>query len=119
MFRTRGSWVDYGFENTLYMGDAIPYYMPNIGPDSFTAFLGGKLAFMDEGTSWAEPFLEDLSGYDPVLREDNEWWRFMCELIDRVCEVVEEIFWWESQTFTMEGTLVATIGNSETSEKLP
>lgn len=84
--------VELGFENTLYMGDAIPYYMPNIGPDSFTAFLGGKLVFKDEGTSWAEPFLEDLSGYDPVLREDNNWWKFMCDLIDRVCEVAEGNF---------------------------
>ncbi|MBS7267265.1 MAG: hypothetical protein KIH10_00305 [Candidatus Freyarchaeota archaeon] len=103
--------VELGFENTLYMGDAIPYYMPNIGPDSFTAFLGGKLVFMDEGTSWAEPFLEDLSGYEPVLREDNEWWRFMCELIDRICEVAEGNFLVGIPDLHYGGdSLVATIG---------
>ncbi|MFB0562501.1 MAG: hypothetical protein ACETWM_14945 [Candidatus Lokiarchaeia archaeon] len=84
--------IELTFENTLYLGDAIPYYMPNIGPDSFTAFLGANLVFKDEGTTWAEPFLDDLSSYDPVLNEDNKWWRFMVDLIDAICEVSEGNF---------------------------
>lgn len=67
------------FENTLFLGDAIPFYWPNLGPDSFTAFLGAHLVFKSEETSWARPFVEDPSRYDPVLREDNKWWRIMNE----------------------------------------
>jgi len=76
-------------ENTLFLGDAIPFYMPNLGPDSFTAFLGADLTFRSEETSWVEPFLEDLSGYEPSLEEDNRWWRLMNDLLDSVCEAAE------------------------------
>lgn len=79
-------------ENTVFLGDAIPRYLPNIGPDSFTSFLGANLTFRSEETSWAEPFLEDLSDYDPVLDEDNQWWKFMNRLIDAICEVAEGNF---------------------------
>jgi len=79
-------------ENTLFLGDAIPWYLPNIGPNSFTAFLGGNLVFKDEHTSWVEPFLKDLSGYDPVLEEDNKWWKCMNTLLDAICEVAEGNF---------------------------
>ena len=79
-------------EATLFLGDAVPFYMPNLGPDSFTAFLGADLTFKSEETSWAEPFLNDLSGYTPVLREDNKWWRTMNKLIDAICEAAEGRF---------------------------
>lgn len=79
-------------ENTLFLGDAIPWYLPNIGPNSFTAFLGGELLFMDELTSWVYPFIEDLAAFDPVLDEDNKWWKFMKNLLDAVCEVAEGNF---------------------------
>ncbi len=103
--------IELTFENTLYLGDAVPWYMPNIGPDSFTAFLGGNLMFKDEGTSWAEPFLNDLSDYDPVLNEDNKWWRFMGNLIDTICEVAEGNFLVGIPDLHYGGdSLVATIG---------
>ena len=79
-------------ESTLFLGDAIPFYTPNLGPDSFTAFLGAELIFKSEETSWAKPFLEDLSGYKPLLRENNEWWRIMNNLLDAFCEIAEGRF---------------------------
>jgi len=79
-------------ENTLFLGDAIPFYMPNLGPDSFTAFLGADLKFKSEETSWAEPFLEDLSGYEPALEEGNKWWKIMNDLLDAVCEAAKGRF---------------------------
>lgn len=80
------------FENTLFLGDAIPFYWPNIGPDSFTAYLGGNLTFKDEGTSWARPFVDDLSEYNPVFNKNNKWWQFMNVLIDAVCELAKGNF---------------------------
>lgn len=98
-------------ENTLFLGDAIPWYFPNIGPDSFTAFLGANLTFISDETSWAEPFLEDLAGYDPVLNEDNKWWKFMNNLIGAVCEVAEGNFLIGIPDLHYGGdSLVATVG---------
>ena len=75
------------FENTLFLGDLVPCFLPNIGPDSFAAYLGGELRFVDEGTSWVAPFVSDLSGYEPVFDRQNKWWRFMTELMDAACEL--------------------------------
>ena len=79
-------------ENTLFLGDAIPYYWPNLGPDHLTACLGGELIFKDEFTSWVKPFIEDLSGYNPVLDKNNKWWRIMDDLLDAICDVAEGNF---------------------------
>jgi hypothetical protein len=84
--------VELSFENTLYLGDAIPSFWPNIGPDSFTAYLGGELTFKDDHTSWVRPFISDISGYRPVFDRGNKWWRFMCDLIDAACQVSEGNF---------------------------
>jgi hypothetical protein len=99
------------FENTLFLGEAIPWYLPNIGPDSFTSFLGANLSFRSEETSWAEPFLEDLSGYEPVFANDGKWWRFMERLLDAVCEVAEGNFLVGIPDIHYGGdSLVATVG---------
>ncbi|MFO7957961.1 MAG: hypothetical protein R6X33_12785, partial [Candidatus Brocadiia bacterium] len=79
-------------DNTLYLGEAFPMFLPNIGPDSFAAYLGANLRFVDENTSWVEPFVEDLSDYEPTFDRSNRWWRHMCDLIDAVCEVAEGRF---------------------------
>ena len=96
-----GRWTDIEYQcrralwmvrSTVYLGDAFPMFMPNIGPDSFTAYLGGELEFLDDATSWVRPFVDDLAGYTPVFDRSNRWWRFMCDLIDAVCEVSQERF---------------------------
>jgi hypothetical protein len=84
--------VEAYFESTIFLGDAIPWYLPNLGPNSFTAFLGANLKFISEETSWAEPFVENLSKYKPELREENKWWRIMNNILDVICEVAEGNF---------------------------
>lgn len=84
--------TELSFENRIYLGDAIPSFWPNIGPDSFTAYLGGELTFKDDHTSWVRPFIDDISQYKPVFHENNRWWRFMCDLMDAACEVSEGNF---------------------------
>jgi hypothetical protein len=73
-------------ENTVYLGDAFPSYYPNIGPDSFTAFLGAELRFVDDSTSWAVPFVEDLREWEPALDPQNRWWRLIMDMMDAACE---------------------------------
>jgi len=77
---------------TVYLGDAFPMFMPSIGPDSFTAYLGGDLAFLDDTTSWVRPFVEDLADYTPAFDRTNRWWRYMMELIDALCETAQGDF---------------------------
>jgi len=79
-------------QNTAFLGEAVPTFMPNVGPDSFAAYLGGNLRFLDEKTSWVEPFVSDLAGYTPTLNRAGKWWRYMMELIDALCEVAEGNF---------------------------
>lgn len=79
-------------ENTVFLGDAIPWYWPNLGPNSMTAFLGGTLTFLDESTSWLFPFVDDISTYEPKLDESNYWWRTMNDLLDSLCEVAKGRF---------------------------
>ena len=103
--------IELYFESTLFLGDAIPFYWPNLGPDSFTAFLGANLIFKSEETSWGQPFLEDLSVYEPVLKEDNKWWRIMNNLLDAICEVAEGNFLVAIPDIHYGGdSLIATVG---------
>jgi 5-methyltetrahydrofolate--homocysteine methyltransferase len=74
-------------ENTAFLGDAIPCYQPNLGPDSFTSFLGANLIFRSEETSWAKPFVKNLSEYNPVLNRNSRWWRAMNGIINKLCEI--------------------------------
>jgi 5-methyltetrahydrofolate--homocysteine methyltransferase len=79
-------------ENTVYLGEALPVFTPNLGPDSFSAFLGAELRFLDEHTSWVRPCVDDLAEYTPLFDRSNKWWRHMCELVDAVCEAAEGRF---------------------------
>jgi 5-methyltetrahydrofolate--homocysteine methyltransferase len=79
-------------ENTIFLGDAIPWYWPNLGPNSLTAFLGGDLVFLDEETSWVVPFVKHLSEYEPRLDENNRWWRLMNDLLDSLCKLAKGNF---------------------------
>ncbi|MBD3181381.1 hypothetical protein GF312_03755 [Candidatus Poribacteria bacterium] len=81
--------TDLNLSNTAYYGDAIPSFWPNIGPDSFTAYLGGEIVFKDNHTSWVKSFVEDISDYDPVFDKNNKWWIFMNDLIDAACETAK------------------------------
>jgi len=84
--------IELYFESTIFLGDAIPSYWPNLGPNQLTAFLGGDLIFLDEHTSWVKPFLNRLEGFKPSIDESNKWWRIMNKIMDAVCEVAEGNF---------------------------
>ncbi|MGQ9514890.1 MAG: hypothetical protein ACUVTL_07585 [Thermoproteota archaeon] len=79
-------------ENTIFLGDAIPWYWPNLGPNSFTAFLGGDLTFLDESTSWLSPFVDNLSNYEPKIDKNCKWWRIMDAQLSSLCEIARDRF---------------------------
>ncbi len=66
--------LDEWAETTHFMGDLIPFFSPDHGPDQFGAWLGSELKFAPDNmaTNWAEPVLKDWSSFLPVeLKEDN------------------------------------------------
>jgi hypothetical protein len=68
---------------THYGGDALPIYNPWLGPDQFSAWLGGELTFSTrDNTSWVAPFIEDWDRY-PDFRIDpgNRWWKKYLEIL--------------------------------------
>jgi hypothetical protein len=81
------------FRTTFYGGEAFPCFVPNFGPDVFSAFLGAELVFA-ETTSWAEtPVIRDWASPPPLrLDPENRWWRRMKGLIETAVERAEGAF---------------------------
>ena len=73
--------------NTEWLGDALPYAWPNLGPDLFSACCGGELEFGDI-TSWSIHEMSDISEW-PKYRfsEDNSYWKKTVELTDALMEI--------------------------------
>jgi len=57
-------------QNMYFAGEALPFYMPDLGPELLSAAYGCELEFGEE-TSWSIPCLRDLS-QAPDLRFDPE-----------------------------------------------
>lgn len=52
-------------DSTYYGGEAIPFFMPTLGPDQYAAFLGGKLNIKDEyDTTWVHAVVDDWSNFE-------------------------------------------------------
>jgi len=67
-------------KNTLYLGDALPTKLPNLGPDFFCACFGGLLVFQDD-TSYIEPFLANWSDFQELaFSKTNQYFLKMEEL---------------------------------------
>jgi hypothetical protein len=56
-------------------GDAVPFFMPNFGPDIYAAFLGADLQFAkSEGTSWAKPMVTEWTSRGLHLENPQGYW---------------------------------------------
>lgn len=70
--------LDEWAETTLFMGDMVPHFSPDHGPDQFGAWMGSELKFSPDNkwTNWAEPVLKDWDSFLPVsLKKDNPVWQ--------------------------------------------
>jgi len=81
--------VDYVMErqtqriaSTFWGGEAFPLFNPNLGPDTFAAFFGAPMRFLDESTNWVEPIIDDWD-HAPALciSENSPWWRKQLQLV--------------------------------------
>jgi len=60
--------IDRHLEQTLYLGESVPMFNVNHGPDQFAAFLGAQLRFSADShrTNWVAPIVEDWKRFLPI-----------------------------------------------------
>src|ERR1035437_8199016 len=56
---TQFAQYDAALESTLFLGEAIPFFGPDLGPDQFATLFGAELKFSPDSrhteTNWIEP----------------------------------------------------------------
>lgn len=58
-----------------FAADAIPFFLPNFGPDTYAAFMGASLEFAPEhSTSWTKPFVTDWKDVTKRLERPHGYW---------------------------------------------
>ncbi|MBN1810183.1 MAG: hypothetical protein JW909_14050 [Planctomycetes bacterium] len=67
------------FESTYFAGEAVPIIHPNLGPDYFSALLGGRIEYR-EGTSWVAPFLDWDSSIPFEINTDSFEWKWLHDM---------------------------------------
>ncbi len=79
--------------NRLHLGDALPYAMPNLGPEVFSAYFGMEMEY-GERTSWSIPCIEDWNNINHVrFSKDNFYWKKTLELTDAFLALGEGRFY--------------------------
>ncbi|HTL51637.1 MAG TPA: trimethylamine corrinoid protein 2 [Planctomycetota bacterium] len=91
----RARWMDVDYlidrakariANTLYVGEVLPTFQPNLGPDYLAGIMGVHLEFAEE-TSWSSPFLTDWADTPKLqIQLDNEYLRTMLAFTRKACE---------------------------------
>jgi len=78
---------------TYWGGEAVPHYIPNIGPHFLAACLGCELKFA-EGTSWVvEPLIKSWDGFQGLkFNPENKWWKWVCEMTERTAKIGKDKF---------------------------
>lgn len=80
-------------QNTVFMGEALPIAMPNLGPDFFPALYGGEFVF-EEDTSYIKPFLDDWEDAASLkLNKEHPYWLKQEELYDSFLEAGKNEFY--------------------------
>jgi hypothetical protein len=76
-------------EDTAWMGDRVPSWMPNLGPDLVATLFGAELIF-GETTSWCQPCLEGPDTWQTFMATPPDfgsvYWRTIETMIDRAAE---------------------------------
>jgi len=79
--------------NTDYLGDALPTYSPNLGPEVFSAFFGQELEY-GETTSWSIPILHDWAEAGKLrFSKDNLYWKKINDITDACIAIGKNKFY--------------------------
>lgn len=73
--------------NTYYGGESFPAFIPNLGPDAFSAYYGCPLHFAPD-TSWVDPIIKD---WDTDIKniqfdEHSHWWQLTQQMTAEAAE---------------------------------
>ena len=79
--------------NQEYLGDTLPVFYPNLGPEVFSALYGCPMHFGDYGTSWTDPVLNDWAQADRlVLDWHHPYLQKLHEMTDALIEAGKGLF---------------------------
>ncbi len=75
--------------NAYFAADAVPFFVPNFGPDVFSAFFGAELRFAtDHSTSWVVPFVTDWDNVEEAFsRPRGYWWNAALDFVIKAREI--------------------------------
>jgi hypothetical protein len=94
----RDRWLDVDFQvgNALAgleahpcLGDSVPCWMPNVGPDLTSTLFGAELVF-GENTSWCQHNVHETAGWERFIATppdfDNPYWKTIDAMITQAAE---------------------------------
>ncbi len=94
----RDRWLDVDFqvesalawlETRPALGDSVPSFLPNVGPDLISTLFGAELEF-GESTSWCQPTLNETADWERFIQTppnfDNLYWQTIEQMIARAAE---------------------------------
>lgn len=70
--------IDRWLAATEFLGEAVPMFGPDYGPDQFAAWLGSRFEFSDASpdTDWVTPVIDDWDAFLPLrLDPDGDLWQ--------------------------------------------
>ncbi|MDH7601275.1 MAG: hypothetical protein QHI38_03920 [Armatimonadota bacterium] len=75
--------------DTYFAADAVPFFVPNFGPDVYAAFFGAELKFAkDHATSWAVPFVTDWENVAELFSSPKgRWWDAALDFVSKAREI--------------------------------
>ncbi|MEI6422559.1 MAG: hypothetical protein WCP55_10090 [Lentisphaerota bacterium] len=82
--------INRSFAKTLFLGECMPCFSPDFGPDQYAAFFGAKLKFSEDSksTNWADPIIEDWEKSLPLVFDDkNPTYQ---QLLEYTCKLAED-----------------------------
>ncbi len=78
-----------GLECSPILGDTVPSYLPNVGPDLTSTLFGAELVF-GENTSWCQHTVPETADWERFIATppdfDNVYWRTIDAMITRAAE---------------------------------
>ncbi len=81
-----------GLETNPILGDTVPSYLPNVGPDLSSTLFGAELVF-GENTSWCQHTVPETADWERFIATppdfDNVYWRTIDAMITRAAERFE------------------------------
>ena len=82
-FHDLAHWLLAWAETHDFVGDTLPYYYLEFGPETFATYLGCDLKLAeDRSTSWSIPYVEDWDKTEIYFHRENYWWQRTLEAVD-------------------------------------